>query len=220
MVAAVARTMQAYNRTSTVANLKDWQAAKKAFEEFQISMAADTDNPVYRGLSEVLVYLQSFGWKISKSKLYEDQRLIKKQSDGSMFKRDVDLYAERSLRRLDGSDADSDMSEKLEWEIEILKQKAAQLRRKNEIEEGMYVLTSEIEQQLSARAAFLKDSLTGFFQSMAARIVEKAEGNPDRTPDVIEFCLLELADIFNYYSKPLTVVEAMQKIDEETHADA
>ena len=53
---AVERTFQAYNKNSTVANLKDYQAAKKALEEFQAKKAAqkDPENHAFKTIIEVL----------------------------------------------------------------------------------------------------------------------------------------------------------------------
>ena len=212
IASAVARTVSAYNQSATVANLKDFQAAKKAYEEFKSRQAAsaDPENRSFKNILDVLDYLQSEGYKLGKSKLYEDQHKIDHQKDGSMLKKDVDKYASMFLRKADGSDIEFDTTEKFKWETEIAKQKAEQLTRRNEVESGIYVLRSDVEQQFAARASFLRNSLEGFFHSLAPRLIEKADGSMDRTPDVVEFCLAELDELFHRYSQPLVFAEAVK----------
>lgn len=207
LLSGIARTMKTYNQSGKVTDLRDYEAAKKALEEFRRKKAVehDPDKQAFRNILEVLDYLQMAGWKIQKSALYSKQYAIKKQPDGSMLKKDVDDFAGRFLRKLDGSDTEEgDFSKKIEAEIRKLTAEA----EKKEIEvqrlRGEVVDRSEVEQQLAARAAFLKNSLEGFFHSMAPRLIEKAEGNPDRTPEVVDFCLAELDELLDHYSKPHT----------------
>lgn len=207
LISAVARSMKAYHQSGKVAELRDYEAAKKALEECRRKKAAEQepDKQAFKNILEVLDYLQAEGWKIQKSALYSKQYAIKKQSDGAMLKKDVDDFASRYLRKLDGSDMEEgDLSKKTEAEVRKLLAEA----EKKEIEvsqlRGEVVDRSEVEQQLAARAAFLKNSLEGFFHSMTPRLIEKAEGNQARTPEVVEFCLSELAELFDHYSKPHT----------------
>ena len=216
---AVAKTMQAYNQNPTIANLKDWDAAKKALEEYRIKKAAELnpqDAPL-KGIMDVLQYLQSEGWKISKSKLYEDENKIDKQKDGNILKKDADKYAAMFLRKLDGSDYEIDPASKIKEETRLTKERADKVAFENEIMRGDYVLREEVEQQLAARAAYLKNSIEGFFHSLSPRIAELVNGDQDKIPELTEFCLREVEDFFHHYSKPL-VFEAVKLVPEDTNA--
>jgi hypothetical protein len=161
-------------------------------------------------MAEVLDYLRAKGYKVGKSKLYEDQYKIDHQKDGAMLRRDVDKYAAMFLRKLDGSDeGPADMAEKIKWETEIAKQKAEQLTRRNEVESGQYVLRSDVEQQFAARAASLKSSLEYFFRGMAPRIVELVQESSGSVPELQAFCLAALHDHLDAYSRPLVFAEAV-----------
>lgn len=206
MLSAVARNMKAYHETGKVSDLRDYEAAKKALEEYRRKKAIeqDPDKQAFRNIIEVLDYLQAEGWKIQKSSLYQKQYAIRKQPDGSMLKKDVDDFAARYLHKADGSDMeDADMPKKIEAEVRKLTAEA----EKKEIEvmrlKGELVDRFEVEQQLADRASYLKSSLEGFFHSMCPRLIEKAEGNVQRVPEVVDFCLAELNELFDHYSKPL-----------------
>lgn len=207
LINAVARTMQAYNQNPTVSNLRDYEGAKKALEDFRLkkAIAENPDAQAFKNLLEVLEYLQAEGWKISKSALYEKAFAIKKQPNGSYLKKDIDDFAGKFLRKLDGSDTeDIDISKKIEAEIRKLTAEA----EKKELEvsrlKGELVDRFEVEHQLADRAAFLIDSLKNFFHSQTPKIIEMANGDSACVPDVIQFISAELDTLFDHYSKPLT----------------
>ncbi len=203
---AIVQTMGAYNQTPTVANLNNWNAAKNALAEYRAQKAAE-ENPQdapLKGVPEVLEYLKAQGWKISQSKLYEDQGKIDKQKDGSILKKDADKYAKYFLQKLDGSDYETSPLEKQKEETRLTKERADKVAFENEIMRGSYVLREEVEQQQAARAAYLKNSIEGFFHSLAPRIIEHANGDMNKVPELTEFCLKEVEDFFHHYSKPLT----------------
>ncbi|MBI5826389.1 MAG: hypothetical protein HZB22_01455 [Deltaproteobacteria bacterium] len=104
---SVAQTMKSYHESPTVANLKNWEAARRAYEDFQARKAAEA-NPGERRFKtlapDVLEYLKATGWKIEKSKLYADRNKIDKETDGTYTIKAVDDYARLRLTRLDGSD--------------------------------------------------------------------------------------------------------------------
>jgi hypothetical protein len=207
LYSALVRTMKAYNESPTIANLKDYQAAKRAYDEFCRRKEAqlNPESRTFKTQAEILEYLKEQGWKISKASLSEKFFAIKKQKDGTVLKEDVDAFAEKFLRKLDGSDnGEIDISAKLEAEIRKINAEA----EKKEIEvrrlKGELVERYEVEQQLADRAVYLRNSLEEFFRSMTPHLIEKAGGDLSKTADIMEFCLEELDNIFNHYAKPLT----------------
>lgn len=207
LTSAVARTMQAYNQSPVVANLKDYEAAKKAIEDFR-RRKATAENPeaqTFKNLLEVLDYLQAEGWKISKSTLYEKSYAIKKQPDGAYLKKNIDDFAAKFLRKLDGSDTEEiDIAEKIKAEIRKLTAEA----EKREIEvqrlKGEVVDRYEVEQQFADRAAFLIDSLKNFSHSQMPRLIELVRGDTAYAAEAIDFFNAEVETLFDHYSKPLT----------------
>lgn len=217
---AVAQCMKAYNDKPTADNLKNWTAAKQGLEAFTKNKYAQANPQAlqFKNIPQVLDYLKAAGWKICLTKLYEDKNLINKQKDGSMLRADVDRYAETLLSKLDGSDiGDLDVSEKLKWETEIAKQKAMQLTRRNEVEAGIYILKSEVEQQLAGRAAYLKSNLgMDFIHSRAAQLIRVCDGNQQRAPELIDYWLEQIEQVFDYYAQPIQFSVAYAAIVQET----
>ena len=221
---AVARTMKAYNGNSTVANLKDYQAAKTALEEFRKKKHAE-QNPeeAVFTVPEALNYLNSQGFKIQNSKLYEDKSIINFKTVNNIItflKKDLDKYAKKFLNLLAESDSNN-AEEKMKWDAKIAEQKFKDMEFEAKIKDGMYVLKSEVEQMLAARAAFLKENLgSGFIHSRAPKITEIIQGNTDRIPELIEFWLKQIEEVFDYYSKPLRFEVPAISITEEDTDDA
>ena len=203
----VSATKMAKEENYSTASVKEFEKAKEAIEKYFQQKAAEA-NPAQvalAGIPEVLEYLKADGWKIEKSKLYNDQGKIDKQKDGGILKKDADKYAAYFLKKLDGSDyEDIDPAEKIKWETEIAKQKAEKLTMENEISRAVYVLKSDVEMQLAARASYLKDNLgMDFIHSIAPRIVTLVQGTQDKIPDLVDLWLEHIEEVFNHYSKPI-----------------
>lgn len=155
----------------------------------------------FKTLAQALSYLKKGGWKISKTRLYEDRHLI----GDPIFKKNIDNYASRYLSKIDGDNEHKDAAKLLRLEQaknEREKRKINELKRKRL--RGSLVDRHEVEQGLANRAAFLKSSMEGFFHSMTPRLIERCNGDLQRVPEIMEFCLAELEKLFDYYSKPLT----------------
>ena len=205
--AAVARTMQAYNQNSIVSNLKDYQAAKTALEEFRKKKhAAENPEEACFSVPEAVEYLKGQGFKIEKSKLYEEKNIVGYTTiDNAVtfLKKDLDKYAKKFLNLLAESDSNN-ADAKMKWDAKIAEQKFSDMEFEAKIKQGMYILKSDVEQQLAARAAFLKDNLgQSFIHSRAPKIAEIIQGNTERIPELIELWLQQIEEVFDYYSKPM-----------------
>lgn len=184
----------------------------------------EKENQRFKNIAEVIRYLHEEGWSASKRKIYYDRNKINRQPDGSFLKTAVDKYAKLFLSRTDRS-KDISAAEKLKWEIEVTRQKAEKLRHENEIERGIYLLRSDVEHMLAARAAYLKDNLgAAFIYSRAAEIILLVKGDQTYMPDLTEYWLCEMGKVFNYYAKPMQFevpyrpLKTLKTIDEEDNA--
>lgn len=174
---------------------------KKALTELK----KKSSNKVFDSLVLALEYLNSHGWKVSQGKLYTDRVLFQRQSDGKYKQQDLDEYAQKYLQKIDLRDdvTEGSFSEKLKYEVEVQRQKAELLKRKNQVEKGMYVLKSDTEHMLASRATFLKNSLENFIHSVAGRLIETVGGDNNKIPDLIDVWCKELDILLDSYSKPL-----------------
>lgn len=153
----------------------------------------------FKNLSQVLQYLKKEGWKVGRSKIYEDKHLIIKKN--GIEKANIDNYALQNLKKVDKSGV---ISDKRREETRLLKERADKISHENKVLRGLYIPKSEVSWQLAARAAYLKTSLEEFFHSMTPRLIERCNGDLQYVPDITEFYLTELAELFDHYSKPLT----------------
>lgn len=155
---------------------------------------------------DAVAYLKAQEFKIEKTKLYDEKAIVGftvVDNAVTFAQKDLDRYAKKFLSLLTGSDSNN-VEEKLKWETRIAEQKFKDMEFEARIKEGAYVLKSEVEQMLAARAAFLKDNLgQGFIHSRASKIAELLKGDPDLIPELIEFWLKQIEEVFDYYSKPM-----------------
>ena len=160
----------------------------------------------YFDLAEALEYLNDEGYKVGKSKLYEDAGTrFGKQPDGSVTKRTLDKYANDWLDLIDASDKAAPSAEaKAREEAALAKARRLKLEHELEVEKGKWVKKSEQSQMLAARAALLKDSVgTNFIHRYAEDIIELVGGNQDKAPDLIVFYIDRVEDHFDQYSRPM-----------------
>jgi len=217
---AFADAQAAMKKKASAKNIKAVAAAKKALDEHRAEQAATADPEArrFRTLLEVLYYLQGEGWKVSKSKLYEDQRKIEKEEDGTWTKQAVDEYARLRLTRLDGTtdEGRGAAERKEEIEAQIAQAKLEKLRRENEIEQGRWVRRSEVESMLAARASALMAGVgPEYIHREAAGIIELVGGDADRAPDLIDHWLKRVEELFDRYSRLMEfTVPGEEELDE------
>lgn len=211
MLNALVRATDNYHKNPTAQALREYTAAKQAVADYQRrkAAAANPEEQRFANLLEVTAYLRDTGWKVGKTKVYEDQGKIPRQPDGTYLKKDIDKYAGMFLRRLDGTDPDGDgedslSAEKLRIEIEIAREKAEKLKRENAIERGLYILRSKAEREHAIRLAFLVSELgANFMHSRAVQIIDLVQGNRDLAPELVAYWTEETAAAFDYYSRPM-----------------
>lgn len=217
---AVAMALAEVSKKPTADNIRNHYAAKKAYDDF-LRKKQTAENPEQSRLKplEALAYLKEQGWKIEKTKLYEDKNIIgyKVISGSITFKKtDLDKYAQKFLLPLAAVENSGTASEKVKWEAKIAEQKFKDMEFNAKIKAGLYVLRSDVEQMLAARAAFLKDNLgQSFIYSRAAKLVEIVQGNSEFIPDLIDYWMKQIEEVFDYYSKPIRFEVPTALIEEE-----
>src|SRR3989304_510826 len=139
LVAALDKARAALKRKATSDNVKAAETARKALDAYRAEKAAAADPEArrFRTLApEVIEYLKAEGWKVEKSKLYDDadRGALKKEKDGAYSKASVDKYANKWLEKLDGTDKPDDglMTRKARLQIEKLEGKKKEAGREHE----------------------------------------------------------------------------------------
>ena len=200
---------QAYQNDPSAANLKNWQLAEAALDEFVSSLSQDRsgkDRPAFRNKIAVAKYLKDQGVKIGKSKLYKDAEAgkLRVQPDGSVLLSDVELYVRAYLtprqKAGDNQDIEALQKEKLELESEKLKEQIAKLAWDREKEAGKYLLRSDFEMELAARAAVLETSLRQMAQSKAYDWIAVCKGEHSKANDMAAMVTAEIDAVLNDYA--------------------
>lgn len=198
-------TLSEYNKTGSLEALKAYKAAKKAYNDYQLSR-----QDLLKNDSEVIAFLKQEGYlRIDNHgrKIRNDIKkgLIKKQNNGYYSKKDVLEYAKWRLVKVN-NDIEGLTAEKLKLEIEIAHEKAEKLRRENEILEGKYIPKEEIEKILTQRLIFLRSEYENMVHAMATNIIKLTNGDESKTPELIKFMINFHEDWFDKYSQPIEIV--------------
>lgn len=197
----------AYRKEPSAANLKSWQAAEAALEEFVSSLDVQKkDRLSFKNKKAAAKYLKDQGVRIGKSKLYKDAESgkLRVQPDGSVLLSDVDLYVKAYLtpkqRAGDNYDIEQLQKEKLELESEKLKEQIAKLAWDREKEAGRYLLRSDFEMELAARAAVLETSLRQMAQTKAYDWIAVCRGEHSKAADMAAMVTAEIGAVLNDYA--------------------
>lgn len=208
---AVFKCARDYHNESTAQRLRDWNAAEEALKAY-VDALWDQAFPTspkekqFTNLTAVLNYLKTNGWKVEKATIYKHQKAgrIRPGENGTYRLGDVDRYAETFLKRVDGSTS-SNETEKIHLELkraetDKMKAQAVHWDIKAKVASGMYVERSEFERALTMRAQVFKSDLVNFAHGHAPGIVGIVNGDPLKTPDLIEFLLNAFEDFLDRYA--------------------
>ena len=158
-------------------NVASFERAKRALEAFT-RPSEEPDQRVFRNRIEALGHLQAQGYKIKKSKLYEDAKagFLRMQKDGSVFERDLERYVRRvGLEKPEelGAAAAADLqARKLGLEIAKLEEEYRERKRKNDVQEGRYMLREQVYMEIAGRAAVFEAGLKHAVDTRAAELLE------------------------------------------------
>lgn len=201
--AAHKKALAALKKKPTAENIRNAEAAKKALADHKARTAGPGERR-FKTLLDALAYLKDEGWKVEKSKLYADApRKIDIEADGTYTPGALDKYARLCLQRIDGSgDGDKGAADrKARLENEILEEKKKKLQRENEKESDRFERRSEADKEFASFAAYTKNAVgPEFIHRAVERLIDAAEGNPKRAPEVIELWLKEVEELFDRHA--------------------
>ena len=178
-----------------------------AIEEFVAKIEpAKAEKPSLKNKIAVARYIKDRGFKIGKSKLYKDAESgkLRVQADGSVLLSDVDLYirAYGTPRQKTAGSAEIEFlqKEKLELESKKLREQIAKLEWDREKEAGKYLLRSDFEMELAARASVLVTSLRQMAETKAYDWIAVCKGEHSKAADMAAMVTAEIDNVFNDYA--------------------
>lgn len=216
LIAAHKKALAALKKKATGENIRNADAAEKALADYRARTAGPGERR-FKTLLEALAYLKSEGWKVEKSKLYADQGKITKEKNGTYTAQTLDEYARRCLQRLDGSDAAGKgaAEQRARLDNEILEERKRKLQRENEIEEGRWILKSEVEQKHTAKLALLLIAIDNFIRGgKLEEAVELVGGDKKKVPEFRGFFKKELRGMLGEYAKVPEFTVPKQSMEE------
>lgn len=101
LVAVVEKTGKAYQDAPTVANLREWTAAKGALEKYRKAAAEPGAGLRWRKVSEIARWLVQQGYQVQERTVrnHLKARRFSAREDGEFHQEDIEVYAERELKR-------------------------------------------------------------------------------------------------------------------------
>lgn len=198
-------------RKPTGANREIYRKACAALDRFRLERNETGAADRLFTPPEALEYLEAGGWKIAKTKYYNDLKtgIIRRRDDGRIALFDLEDYT-RSLNKLDGTPGAAVggnlQQRKTLEEIERINVDRRFREAKLKAELGEWVPKSEIEIALSKRANYLRSDLKNIFRAMAGEIVKIVKGDPACIPALITWATAPTGtvdEIMDRYSRPI-----------------
>lgn len=152
--------------------------------------AAAADNlPSFKSLLQVYQHLKNAGFKVGKSKLYEDAKKgsIRTNPDGSVLETEVRAYA-GTLARVEGDiqDLNDVHNRKAAKDVELTEIKIERARFEFDRDKGLYIERALFEAELAARAAIFETGLKHYFSSKIQELVALVGGKPEKSPEFMQ----------------------------------
>lgn len=199
----------------TIAHRKAHKVAEDALARFlKARHEPEPAEPVFRGVTETLEYLQGENWKIAKSKLYDDFNAgkLRSEPDGTIPLANVLDYARLHLQKEDGTPGAVAVGPSLQ-EQKILEEvgriRADRLQREMKLREatGELIKKSEVEIEHAKRIVYLRSDLKNIFRAGAVEIIRMVGGDPQKAPVLIAYGV-GLVDVsMDRYARPINIGE-------------
>ena len=196
------RARKAVEKEPSRANLDAYDKASRMLAE---CMAGEAEASFGNRL-EAHQYLRRLGYKIGKSKFYQDCKagLCRMQADASIYKSDLDGYITKAdLIKPDQVKKDIESSdlnlkkqrkivEKLTIELEEMELKLKMLKKKYD---------DEVETAQAIKAGALMAAFNFLYRSISRDIIQLVEGNYRYTQPLIAFLIEKAEDLFDGFAK-------------------
>ncbi|MBN2570299.1 MAG: hypothetical protein JXB42_12795 [Deltaproteobacteria bacterium] len=218
LIGAKEAAKRALLESPTAANLAAFNLASKTLKE----RAAGEDRSAFKTRADALEYLQAQGYKIKKSKLYQDvsRGLLKVESDGSVLKSSLDIYIVSPLSGLSQAVESDDELDKLTRErikAQTIREKAQSehWKIKTDKEKGLLVERSAFEHALAVRALRLKSDLENHARADAPEIIDLVKGDHKKTIRLMEYLIARYNEFLDRYTKDPEIIPPETERDEE-----
>lgn len=204
LVKAKNETQLRVNEDLSKANLDAFHTASKMLAEY---MAGEKE-PDFENRLEAHKYLQRLGYKIGRSKFYQDCKagLIRMQAGGSVLESDVKAYiAKAGLVKPDQIAYEVESSDlqrkKQEREVEKLTAQVEEMTIKIDVMKKNLLNRDRVETEQAIKAGTLVAGIQHTFRNFARDSIQLVEGNLKHTRTLIKFWVTKTEDLFDEFAR-------------------
>lgn len=200
------KKFNAYKADDGKANLAEWTAAEKALRAKVDELTAKymgAGGAALANLSEVERFLKARGYKIAKSKLYQDaaKGLIKVNADKSVNESEALAYAVRFLKKIKGAEGDAEMDhlyrEKAEAELEKIRSQNEKLRFELAQLHGNYMPRDQVITEFAVKWGAIEAAVRHLIRTRGRDWLYAAGADIKKHDMFQELVGAELDDLFN-----------------------
>ena len=211
LYAAQGQCLSTYQASPTAQHKKDYDAAREGYRDrlSELWRRYMQSEEYLKNRLEAVQWLRDQGYKVGKSKLYNDAASgkLKVCNDGSIRVSDLEDYvARQGMEPLRESTEPDEAAEDLQREK--IKEELRKLQLQNERQEferarleGKYIPRENLELELASRAGVLDSGLRTDIKTHARDWVHLVGGQADRVPDLVEAMLDVLDRRLNEYAR-------------------
>ena len=201
------QAMGKYQGESSTANLKTWQAAEEALNQYTSEISRDATSDNFSDIAAVLKYLQDNGWQETKTSLYrrKKQGKILPVPDGSYTKASVDKYARTFLKQTAtgkrlSENTDELQRKKLEQELKNLILKNERDTFNFDKDRGLFIPKEQMDIELATRAGILIAGLKHWVQTRCADWIAAVSGDNKKVGELINIMSNDIDEHINHYA--------------------
>ena len=214
-----------YQKTPTATNLRNWETAQAAFEKFKLQIEGGENHDTFKDIAAVLEYLDTSGWKVTKTSLYRHQSegKIMPATDGSYRQKDVDKYAKTWLKQKSTGKKISERTDelqrkKLEIELKNLEIDHSRKAFAYEKDQGKYIPREQMEIELATRAGIFDAGLKHWIKSHVAQWIRLVDGDMQKVGLLLTQMSNDLNEHINSYASQIEY-QVVIGADQEAGAD-
>ena len=185
--------LKRYEGDQSKASLADWQASEKALKEMvgRLEQKYYPHQPVLESVLAAVGYLNSQGYKLSKSKAYKDAKagLLKVRGDKTVTEAEALAYAarvglEKVVPGTSGS-AEEIQARKIEAELSLSRAREEKLRFELERERGKYLLKTDVAVENATKFGAIEAGIKHLMRTKALEFIALVGGDGKKAPELV-----------------------------------
>jgi len=197
----------AVNADPSVANLAALEKATKMLDDFLAPKKIPDREPAFDNRLEAHKYLKRLGYKIGKSKFYQDCKagLCRMQGDGSVLESDLKAYVSRAgLVKPDQAAYEIESSDlarkKQKREVEKLTAQIERMTIELDVLKKNLLDRNQVETEQAIKAGALMAGLNHVFRNFARDAINLVGGDLKHTQALSNFWTAKAEDLFDEFA--------------------